>query len=85
MGLFGTLLTAIGPELSALLASFFVWLANKEAAIISGWNPWLKRVTVVALSAAIAWFGSKTGIDISSAQAAAAGIVAVIVYKFGSK
>jgi hypothetical protein len=77
------ILTAIAPEVAALLASGLVFVLNKATGAIAGWNDWAKRVAFLVFGQIVAALGSVAGLDVSNAETFAASLVALGLFHLG--
>ncbi len=84
MGFIQSILSALGPELSAAVASGIVYFANKVTGIIAGWSDWAKRAAYVVLTTGIGWVGSHFGLDVSGPAAFGAALVALVLFHIGA-
>lgn len=71
------------PVLIPLAVSLLTWLLNQYTTILKKVPNLLKDVLIVVVPAVVAQLGAFAGVPVSSVQAAAGGLVAVIIFKLG--
>ena len=81
--MFLALLNALAPVLIPLLTSGIVWLLNQKDRLIAPWPNWAKQLVVMALATALAAGGQALGIDVTTPEGVAVGLVALGIFQLG--
>jgi hypothetical protein len=77
------LLPALVPVLTPLVTSGLMWVLNTYTKFVGGLANPVKQVVVVIVGTLLGWGGQQLGLDVSTVEGLASGLVALGIYQIG--
>jgi len=77
------LLPALSPVLVPLVTSGLMWVLNTYTKLVGGLANPIKQIVVVILGTALGWIGAQLGLDVTTVEGLASGLVALGIYQIG--